>query len=148
VETIPASKTYLAPLVVFHFYCVLGLAPRLWLLEGEPLAMHSRSATASVLAGSLVQHPITAHPGQDAARFLLQRAEEGVVAILAIGDDEVKGVEHLLMSVVTQLLDLLYPDLDIGLLTWNAADRQRRCPTGVSFWGPGQHRVRMGHDDR
>jgi hypothetical protein len=139
VEAIPTSKTHLAPLLVFQFHRLLGLAPGLRLLEGKPVAVHARTTMTTVLAGRLVQHPITAHPGQDATRFLFQRPEKGVVAVLAIGYDEVKRLEHLGPPVTTQLLDLIHAYLDIGLLAWNPADRQRRCPTGISLWCPGQH---------
>ena len=93
----------------------------------------------TVLARGPTQHPITAHPGQGTTPFLFQWPEKGVVAILTIGDDEMKRLEHLGPPVTTQLLDLLHAYLDIRLLARNPVDREWRCPTGVSLWRPGQH---------
>jgi hypothetical protein len=65
-----------------------------------------------------------------------------VVAILAIGYDEMKHLNHLGLSFATQLLDLIHAYLNIYLLAWSSSDRQRRRPTGVSL------RLRVSHDDR
>jgi hypothetical protein len=147
VKAIPASKTHLTPLLIFQFHHLLGLTPGLGLLEGKAVAMHTRTTTTPVLAGGLIQHPITPHPGQSATRLLFQWAEKGVVAILAIGHDEMKRLDHLGPSVATQLFDLIHAYLDIRLLARSSSDRQWRRPTGVSLWRPGQHRIRMSHDD-
>jgi hypothetical protein len=46
----------------------------------------------------------------------LQWAEKRVVAILAIGHDEMKHLEHFGPPFATQLFDLIYAHLDICLL--------------------------------
>jgi hypothetical protein len=124
-EIVPTSKTHLAPLLVFQFHRLLGQAPGLRLLEGKAVAVYTRTTMTAVLGGRLMQDPITSHSGQDATRFLLQRSEKGMVAILPIGHDKVKRMEHLDPPVTTELLDLLHADLNIRLLARNPTDRQR-----------------------
>jgi hypothetical protein len=75
---------------MLQFYHRIGLSPGLWLLEGKALSVDTRASTATIWAWSTIQDSITAHPHQGATRFIPQRAQETVVAILSIGYDEME----------------------------------------------------------
>jgi hypothetical protein len=147
-KTIPTTETDLAPSLIGQINDRLGFTPRLWLFESEAVAVNSRAAITAVGSGSLMQHTVATHPDQNPTRFLFQCSKEVMVAILAIGHDEVEGSLHFRLAVTAQLLDLVHSYFDVRLLTGNPPDRQSWRPTAVSFRCPRQDRVRVPNDDR
>jgi len=72
VFVIPTSQAYLSPAWMFQFGRCIRLSPGLWFLESKAFAVHKRTTTAAVHAGSAIQ--------------------DAVVAVLSIGYDEVTSV--------------------------------------------------------
>jgi hypothetical protein len=86
---IPTPQPYLSPSRVFQFRHRIGLSPGLRLLERKALSVDTRAAMATIRSRSAIQDTVTPHPHQRTTRFIPQRAQEAVVAILGIGYDEI-----------------------------------------------------------
>jgi hypothetical protein len=66
----------------------------------------ARATSAAVGARFTVQNPVAPQADKSPTRFILQRAKELVVAILAIAHDQMELLGHLCPPVSAQLLDL------------------------------------------
>jgi len=103
VKFAPVLNFDLAPLGILELQVLLWLCPGIRFLEGKALAVDVRPAPTVVGWRVAIEHPVTAEPHQQSTRLVTQGAQEAMVAIAAVADDEIKAASQL-----TKLLDLGY----------------------------------------
>ena len=78
-----------------------------------------------------IQDPIATQAGDDGAGLIPQRSQEAMIAVLAIGHDDMETFHCLPSPMATQRLDLGHAHLGIRLLAGYPPDGHRRGPTAA-----------------
>ena len=125
----------------------VGLPPSLWLFEGETVSMDPWAASSAVGARFSIQNPVTPQTGEGSTWLILQRAQELMVAVLAVAHDEMGLFGHLCAPVATQLLDLLHAYFNSSLLAGDPPNGNGGSPTTTALRYPDKHGVGMSHHD-
>jgi hypothetical protein len=96
-ELTPVLEFHLAPAGVTELQVLVWLSPTARLFEGEALSMDFGPAPTAVGRRLSVEYTVTPQPYQQATGLLPQGAQEVMVAVAAVANDD---VEHVLSTLL------------------------------------------------
>jgi hypothetical protein len=93
VQPAPSAETNLPPTLIDEGHIFLRLVPALWFFESEAASMLAGPTAAPIGWRWAIQHPVTTQTDHFGTGHILHAAQETMVAVLAIGYDDIQSIQ-------------------------------------------------------